>query len=95
MKRLALFGALVLLLLTIAVPASAKQDKEWVCHKTNSGENPWVLVHVANGWQNGHGKIGGPATHQTEKYDHTIEAFDDIKAGPAPEGVCADIPPPT
>ncbi len=71
MKKLALMGALVLLLLTIAVPVSAKnadtpgQSKAYVCHYTGSATNPIVLIHVANGWDKGHGN-GGPAKHQQQ-----------------------------
>ncbi len=85
MKRLALFGALVLLLLTIAVPASAKkadapgQDKTSVCHATNSVTNPWIIVNVGNGWDRGHGN-GGPAVHQN--VDEELAEYEG-KAGPA------------
>jgi len=101
MKRLALLGALVLLILTIAVPASAKkadapgQNKTSVCHATNSLTNPWIIVNVGNGWDRGHGN-GGPAVHQN--VDNELQGYDG-KAGPADKrGVsvedCGEVEPP-
>jgi hypothetical protein len=93
----------VLLVMAIAVPASAKntnapgQNKTWVCHNTHSVDNnPWVLVRVAAGWDNGHDDDAGnrPANHQ--QYDKELDTEnrpDDskLKAGPIdPEVINGD-----
>jgi hypothetical protein len=90
MKRLVALGAAAIMVLAMAAPAAAAPaEKTWVCHATHSAENPWVLVHVASGWDEGHGN-GGPALHQN--IDFTVEAFDGIKAGPSMAFVCAGAP---
>jgi hypothetical protein len=84
MKRLALLGTLVLLVMAIAVPASAKQHKTWVCHETHSSTNQWILVHVASGWDAGHGN-GRAALHQNTDNALDVENTPDgfkLKAGP-------------
>lgn len=84
MKRLVALGAAAVMVLAMAAPAAAaKPDKTWVCHATGSDTNPWVLVHVASGWDKGHGN-GGPAVHQNVDgviADSVVEAFG-LKAGP-------------
>jgi len=98
MKKLALMGALVLLLLTIAVPVSAKnadapgQNKAYVCHVTGSETNPVVRIHVANGWDNGHGN-GGPARHQND--DRKTTGDGQHAAVPFYVGPCDSQDPPT
>jgi len=85
MKRLVALGAAAIMVLAMAAPAAAeKPEKTWVCHATH-GANPWVLVHVASGWDEGHGN-GGPALHQN--IDFEVEAFPGIKAGPSMALVC-------
>jgi hypothetical protein len=86
MKRLVALGAAAIMVLAMAAPAAAEQtDKTWVCHATHSETNPWILVHVANGWDEGHGN-GGPALHQN--IDFEVDAFPGIKAGPSMAIVC-------
>jgi hypothetical protein len=84
MKRLVALGAAAIMVLAMAAPAAAeKPDKTWVCHATGSDTNPWVLVHVANGYDEGHDN-GGPAVHQTADGvvpDAAVELFG-LKAGP-------------
>jgi hypothetical protein len=76
MRRLAVLLAAAVMLLAIAAPAgAAPSEKTWVCHATGSASNPWILVHVANGWDNGHGN-GGPAVHQN---------VDDVYTGELPD----------
>lgn len=84
MRRLSLLAALVLVVVAIAAPATAKQDKEWVCHLTHSETNPVILVHVANGWDNGHGnqKV---SLHQL--HDALYVGSEPVKAGPAPQEI--------
>jgi ABC-type sugar transport system substrate-binding protein len=84
MKRLVALGAAAIMVLAMAAPAAAaKPDKTWVCHATGSDTNPWVLVHVANGWDKGHGN-GGPAVHQNidGAVDDFLVELLGLKAGP-------------
>ena len=91
MRRLVILTGVAIMILAIATPVSAgPQGKAWVCHATNSDTNPWVIVHVANGWDQGHGN-GGPGTHQ--QIDFEIAPFSGIRPGPAPAGVCDDVSP--
>jgi hypothetical protein len=86
MKRLAALGASAVVVVAMAAPATAKQDKVWVCHATPSVSNPWVLVHVStSAWENGHGG-GGPALQKD--VDMLVEAYPGIHQGPAPALVC-------
>ena len=80
MRRLALIAAVVLVVMAIAGPATAKQDKEWVCHMTHSLTNPIVLVHVAAGWDNGHGSLKGSDHQDHDPLYHG--PADTLKAGP-------------
>jgi hypothetical protein len=84
MKRLVALGAAAVMVLAMAAPAAAaKPDKTWVCHATGSDTNPWVLVHVANGYPKGHDN-GGPAVHQNADGvipDFVVDHFG-LKAGP-------------
>ena len=91
MRRLTiLIGVAVMVLAMVAPVYAGPKDKTWVCHATNSEANPWVIVHVANGWDRGHGN-GGPAKHQTADFE--IVPFEGIRPGPAPVGVCDDSTP--
>ncbi len=78
------------MVLAMAAPVYAgPKNKAWICHATGSDSNPWVIVHVANGWDQGHGN-GGPAEHQI--VDFEIEPFDGIRPGPSQASVCVDVP---
>ena len=84
MKRLVALGAAAIMVLAMAAPAAAeKPEKTWVCHATHSVTNPWVLVHVANGYDEGHDN-GGPAVHQNadEVVPDAVVAALGLKAGP-------------
>jgi hypothetical protein len=85
---------LVMVIMAIAGPATAKQDKTWVCHQTHSDKNPVVLVHVARGWGNGHGDEVSPkhsSKHQDEDSVYT-PGDEPTKAGPVDEAACDNEP---
>lgn len=99
MRKLAVLAVMVTMIMAIAAPVSPKApakaekvEKTWVCHVTNSEKNPVVLVHVRNGWSNGHGN-GNSARHQNEDAEYDAPAG--TKAGPTDATDCTPPPPPT
>jgi hypothetical protein len=73
MRRLLIFAAVVMMIMAMAAPASARSenapDKVTVCHVTHSVKNPVVVISVGNAaWHNGHddGFNLRPAKHQNE-----------------------------
>ena len=93
MKRLVALGAAAIMVLAMAAPAAAeKPEKTWVCHATGSDTNPWVLVHVANGYDKGHDN-GGPAVHQNadEVVPDALVAVLGLRAGPIPADLVARV----
>jgi len=88
MRRIAVVFAVVAVVMALSAPAMAKKDKAWVCHVTHSDSNPVILVHVAEGWDNGHGNQKA-SKHQTEDAEYTGET--PVKAGPAPAAIAANM----
>jgi len=90
MRSPALLAALVLVLVAIAVPASAKADKTWVCHATGSETNSWVVINVANqGWMNGHKPATTPGSNnhgaQLDNMDSYVGSDPLVVTGPSPK----------
>jgi hypothetical protein len=70
MRRLLIFAAVVMMIMAMAAPASAKIT---VCHVTHSAHTPVVEISVGDAaWNNGHDDAGTdvrPAKHQREDWN--------------------------
>ena len=90
MRRVTILVVVTILVLALAAPALAKKNdkKTWVCHLTHSETNPVILVHVADGWDNGHGSKKG-SKHQDGDVEYT--GTEPVKAGPAPQEIIDNL----
>jgi hypothetical protein len=68
-----------MMVLAMAVPASAGSEKTTVCHVTHSVNNPAVVISVGiAAWNNGHDNADGlrPAKHQVDDREGVVGLCD-------------------
>ena len=100
MRRLIGPIAAVVLLLGLALPVAADNEKVTLCHATNSASNPFVAIEVSQGGLNGHRAPNGDfhVNAKTGLQDFLLEGSgldacddvpDDLEVTPLAPGVSA------